>query len=595
MATVAGLVSNVPGGLGVFETVLLLALHGTVPPDRLVTALVAYRFVYFLLPLAAAAVVLAGLEHRRDRAALGGLLARAGLLTPSVLALGVGALGLVLVVTGDVPGDSAAPDMTAFTASLAGVLLLLLARGLHRRLHGAWMLSLSILAAVLAVAATHDARGVAGAAALLAVLLAMARSAFHRTMSVLSDPRGWAWSLTVAASVSVLVWWHDLWTGAALVDGRTVIAASATGGAPVHVRVGLAVGLVGVVLGGSRLQAPGRGVAASVTATPDEMHRAERVLARSTHGNACLLWTGDKRVLFSGAGNALLMFQVRGRSWVVMSDPVGDAAEFDDLLVRFVDEADRACGRPVLYSVREDLADLYRRHGLTLVKLGEEATVPLDGFSMEGGRRAKLRSECRASTRAGVEVEVVDPAGVDDLLPELAAVSDSWLAERNAREKRFSLGAFEPDYVRRFPVVVARLEGRVVAFATLWTSGARHEVKIDLMRRLPDAPRTVMSHLFVEAMAWSKDAGYASFSLGMAPLSGLRTDGTGTFWDRAGHFLWSHGEHFYNFQGLRQFKERFDPVWETRYVASPGGPALPVMMLDVAALVAGGVKGLVAR
>ncbi|WP_233149976.1 bifunctional lysylphosphatidylglycerol flippase/synthetase MprF [Kineosporia sp. A_224] len=592
VATVAGLVSNVPGGLGVFETVLLLALGGAVPPERLVTALVAYRFVYFLLPLGAAAVVLAGLEHRRDRAALGSLLARAGLLTPSVLALGVGGLGLVLVVTGDVPGDSAAPDMTAFTASLAGVLLLLLARGLHRRLHGAWVLSLSTLAAVLAVAATHDARGVAGTAALLVVLLVMARGAFHRTMSVLSDPRGWGWSLTVAASVSVLVWWHDLWTGSALVDGRTVIAASAAGDAPVHVRVGLAVGLVGVVLGGSRLQAPGR---AALTATDDEMRRAGQVLTRSTHGNACLLWTGDKRVLFSGGGNALLMYQVRARSWVVMSDPVGDETEFDDLLARFVDEADRACGRPVLYSVREDLADLYRRHGLTLVKLGEEATVPLAGFSMEGKHRAKLRSECRASTRAGVEIEVVEPADVEDLLPELAAVSDSWLAERNAREKRFSLGAFEPDYVRRFPVVVARLEGRVVAFATLWTSGARHEVKIDLMRRLPDAPRTVMSHLFVEAMTWSRDAGYASFSLGMAPLSGLRTDGTGTFWDRAGHFLWSHGEHFYNFQGLRQFKERFDPVWETRYVASPGGPALPVMMLDVAALVAGGVKGLVAR
>lgn len=592
VATVAGLLSNVPGGLGVFESVLLLGLAGAVPPERLVGALVAYRFVYYLAPLAAAAVVLAGLEHHRDRTALGGLLARAGGVLPSSLAVGAGALGAVLVVTGDAPGDTAAPDLTAFTSSLAGVLLLLLARGLHRRLTGAWVLALAVLGVVLSAAVLSGARGLGAAAGLLGVLLVLGGSAFDRSTSVLQDPRGRAWSLTVAATVGLLVWWHDLWAGQAVVDGRTVLAASAAGDAPVHVRLGLAVGLLGVVLGGSRLQAAGP---APGVADADDLRRAETVLQRATHGNACLLWTGDKRLLFSPAGDALLMYQVRGRSWVVMSDPVGAADQFDDLLVRLLDTADRHCGRPVLYSVREDLADLYRRHGLSLVKLGEEAVVPLTDFTMAGSRKAKLRSEIRASERAGVVVEVLDAVDAVALLPELRAVSDVWLEQRNAREKRFSLGAFDEQYVRRFPVAVARIDGAVVAFATLWASGAGHEVKVDLMRRLPDAPRTVMSHLFVEAMLWSQARGYASFSLGMAPLAGLDTSGTGTFWDRIGHFLWTHGEHFYNFQGLRQFKDRFDPQWQTRYVASRGGPALPAMMVDVAALVAGGLKGVVSR
>ncbi len=593
VATAAGLVSNVPGGLGVFESVLLLALGGAVTPTQLVTALVAYRFVYYLAPLTAAAVLLAVLESQRDRAWLGGLVRRAGVLTPSVIGLGVGGVGLVLVVTGDVPGDSPAPDMTAFTASLAGLLLLLLARGLHRRLHGAWALTLALLAVVLPTAALHDAPGLAVACALLVVLLVVARGAFHRTTSVLADPRGWAWTVTVAGICSVFVWWHDLWLGHGIVEGRTVIATSAADGTPASVRLGLALGLVGVVVGGTRLQVPGR--CASTAATDDELRRAEPILATASHGNASLLWTGDKRLLFSTAGNALLMYQVEGRSWVVMADPVGAQDEFDDLVERFLDLCDRQCGRPVLYSVREDLADLYRRHGLALVKLGEEATVPLAEFSLDGKGRGKLRSECKASARNGCDVEIVTGVGVAAVLPELRAVSDGWLAERNAKEKRFSLGAFDEDYVRRFPVAVARVEGRVVAFASLWASGGRHEVKVDLMRRATDAPRTVMSHLFVESMRWARDEGYASFSLGMAPLSGLRTDGTATFWDRVGHYLWTHGEHFYNFQGLRQFKERFNPVWETRYVASRGGPALPVMMLNVATLVGGGLRGMVSR
>ncbi len=232
-------------------------------------------------------------------------------------------------------------------------------------------------------------------------------------------------------------------------------------------------------------------------------------------------------------------------------------------------------------------------------------------FSADALRDARLvagYSRAELGERVGVSVEIVEPDRVREVLPELRVVSDTWLEQRNAREKTFSLGAFEEDYLVRFPIAIARQDGAVVAFASLWASGARHEIKVDLMRRLPDAPRCVMSHLFVAAMTWAQEQGFASFSIGMAPLSGLRPEpsdvdpgettdsrAAATYWDRIGHFLFSHGEHFYNFQGLRQFKERFHPQWQPRYVASPGGPALPSIMLDVATLVGGGLRGVVAR
>jgi lysylphosphatidylglycerol synthetase-like protein (DUF2156 family) len=81
----------------------------------------------------------------------------------------------------------------------------------------------------------------------------------------------------------------------------------------------------------------------------------------------------------------------------------------------------------------------------------------------------------------------------------------------------------------------------------------------------------------------------------MAPLSGLNTDGTAPFWNRIGHLVWTHGEHFYNFQGLRQYKERFDPEWRTRYIASAGGTALPRTMVNVATLVGGGARAMLGR
>ena len=55
------------------------------------------------------------------------------------------------------------------------------------------------------------------------------------------------------------------------------------------------------------------------------------------------------------------------------------------------------------------------------------------------------------------------------------------------------------------------------------------------------------------------------------------------------------GEHFYKFQGLRQYKEKFDPVWSPRYLAAHAGLVLPRVLADDAALIAGGLSGVVRR
>jgi len=81
----------------------------------------------------------------------------------------------------------------------------------------------------------------------------------------------------------------------------------------------------------------------------------------------------------------------------------------------------------------------------------------------------------------------------------------------------------------------------------------------------------------------------------MAPLAGLEHGPLATFWSKAGHFLFRHGEHFYNFQGVKQFKEKFDPVWEPRFLACPGSLSLPTILLNYASLVAGSVKGMVLK
>jgi phosphatidylglycerol lysyltransferase len=114
------------------------------------------------------------------------------------------------------------------------------------------------------------------------------------------------------------------------------------------------------------------------------------------------------------------------------------------------------------------------------------------------------------------------------------------------------------------------------------------ELSVDLMRFDHRAPRDVMEALFVHVMIWGKEQGYHWFSLGMAPLSGFETSPVAPLWNRLAAFLYEHGEAVYNFQGLRAYKEKFNPVWQPRYLAYPGGLRLPRVLADVSALIAGG-------
>ena len=180
-------------------------------------------------------------------------------------------------------------------------------------------------------------------------------------------------------------------------------------------------------------------------------------------------------------------------------------------------------------------------------------------------------------------------------LDELKNISDAWLTEKSTREKGFSLGFFQADYISRCPLALVIRNERIEAFANLWTGAQLEELSLDLMRYLPEAAEGVMEFLFICMMLWGKAQGYRWFNLGMAPLSGLENRALAPLWNRLGAFVFRHGEHFYNFQGLRQYKEKFDPQWRPKYLASPGGLAFPQIFANLATLISGGMKGTVAK
>jgi phosphatidylglycerol lysyltransferase len=157
-------------------------------------------------------------------------------------------------------------------------------------------------------------------------------------------------------------------------------------------------------------------------------------------------------------------------------------------------------------------------------------------------------------------------------------------------EKGFSLGYFDRTYLARWPTAVIEREGTICAFANLWPGPDHVEVSVDLMRYRHDAPKDVMESLFMHLLQWGQQQGYQRFALGMAPMSGFERSQVAPMWNRIGRLVYERGGSFYNFQGLRAYKEKFDPVWEPRYLAYPGGLVLPRALADVSALVSGGYR-----
>lgn len=604
IAIAAGLISHVPGGLGVFEAVMLLACTPHMRAEAVLGALLLYRGLYYVLPLVLATGLLAAYELRSGVAAPVGRVAVH--LSPRLMAALALVAGLWLLVSGVTPASDEAAQLLAmkvplplveashFLGSVAGLGLLLVARGLLHQLDAAWWaaLALSVVAAVLSLP-KGIALNEAALLSTLALLLVISRRQFDRRSSLFAQRLEPEWLLAVGGVIAACVYVLFFAYQEVQYANRLWWQFEFDANAPRSLRALVAVALIGLAFCLWQLLRPPAGEVARPTSV--EMARAEAIARANPSSDACYALTGDKHLLFSPSGRSFLMFGKQGRSWISLFGPVGAEDEWSDLVWRFVETATAHGGRAAFYQVRPETLPLYLDCGLQVFKLGEHAHVPLRDFNLKGAKRANLRSGVNRGEREGLDFEVLLPERVGALLGELREVSDAWLAQQRSREKGFSVGSFDPAYLQRLPVAVVRREGRVIAFANLLCTEVHREASVDLMRYRPDAPPGTMDFLFARILLHLQAEGYERFGLGMAPMAGMAERRRAPRWQRIGRLLFEYGERFYNFRGLYSFKDKFQPVWEPRYLAAAGGAAPLFAVIDVAALIGGGVKGVISK
>ena len=599
-------VSRIPGGLGVFEAVVFLSLATYAPHNELAAALLIYRGVYFLLPLMLAAAALAAFElshgaGARAHLAGGRILSEADLLAPSFLSVLTFSVGVMLILSGVTPAvdwrlaalQSVLPlwaiEISHLLATLAGVLLLFVARGLYHRLDGAWWVALIVALLNLAFSIAKGlAFGETAAILFLVFLLLATRRQFNRPAAFLRQPFtvGWftAIAVVIAAATGILffafrdvpykreIWWQFEFDAQASRALRALVGASILA--------------LGISLWQLLRTASGRVRLPSA----EELSRAAETIRRQERSAAMLALMGDKSFLFSRSGNAFLMYARRGRGWIALFDPVGPRQEWLELVWRFVELVDAHGGRAAFYQVHPDSLPVYLDAGLRIMKVGEEACIYLEDFTLEGSQRYGLRQTLKRGERDGLDFEILPAGSGGRQMDVLRLVSDAWLAAHGGHERRFSVAAFEPGFIAAQSVALSRRDGRAVAFVSFMTTDLQTEATIGLMRHLPEAPPYAMEFMIAKLALELRVRKYKILSLGMAPLAGLVRTPLSSQWHRMGGLLWERGGPLYNFQGLRSFKNKFRPVWEPRYLAASGAIGPFISLADVAALASGLIR-----
>lgn len=306
-----------------------------------------------------------------------------------------------------------------------------------------------------------------------------------------------------------------------------------------------------------------------VKSAPDdeELQKANELLQKYGKSASDYFKTYFDKIIYIPPGlDAFISYRVSGNFAVVLENPVAENEETMKACVRSFDKYCYESGLKSLYfRVPEEGIALYKSLGKKILFMGQEGVVNLFEFSLQGGSKKSMRNALKKVNERGFKATVHQPPLKDGLLQKLKAVSDEWLQETGRKEIIFSQGMFLWEEIKQQVVItVENPEEKIVAFLNIIPDYTKGEGTYDLIRKTSDAPNGVMDFILIELFNYLRSEGYESVNLGFAPLSGLDT--ARTFPEKSMKFAYEKIRTFSHYKGLREYKEKFEPVWKNKYL-----------------------------
>ncbi len=493
----------------------------------------------------------------------------------------------------------AAKSAAALTA-LAGVMMIMVARGLRRGQRRSWIVAVVVVAAT---SIGHLVRAGSLLTPLLAVailtLLLVERPHFQattdRTTARAALPRlgliGVVVVIAAALGIEASSGRHhlpDFWT--VLLASVERLVGVTTIGLPDRVGdfVNPTLTTVGVSLIVSALYLVTRPVVdrrLSSTTSNAERRLAElraREIVRR-HGRGTLDYFAlrdDKQFFFFR--DSLVAYAVYGGVSLVSPDPIGPEAERPEAFSAFRAFAESRGWTIAVMGAGADWLSIYHAAGLHSLYIGDEAIVDCQTFSLEGGKMKGLRQACTRLARKGYTVEFLDPSEIDPArVPAIVDLIS--MLRRGEGERGFSMmlgRLFNPKDKGLLLTVVHSPDGQPAAVCQFVPSPAINGYSLDLMRRDPgEHPNGLIDYALCSTIEHLRSRGARGLSLNFAAfrsvLDGERGEGTFT---RVERWALKRLSGVLPIESLWHFNAKYYPAWLPRYLVYPAAESfVPVV------------------
>lgn len=601
LALLSGLMSNIPGGLGVFETVLLSGLSEYHSTNILLGTIFLFRLLFYIIPLIFATVFYTLFELIHIKELMKEIIKFIKELSTNLIHSFISILfficGFFIFYDNNdnifYKLNLKIPEyllyLSYYIERITGLFMILVSLGLRKRLVNAYKFQIFI---VLLGTIFSSINGINSEKLIIyfILLITLLKSKEYFYIKAMSNKKFYfeMWiSIFLLSLISTT--WIVVFSNKNLYHNQLIHwYLNINFQLPGYLKFLFFISILGLFFSLLKVTTISK---YSISNPPKEqLEKVMEILKYSNNPYSNLALLGDKYFYFNEDNDTFIMYSIIGRYWISYSDPVGNETKYEKVINEFFEFSNKCGGKPIFYQINSKNFQLYLDLGMNLIKIGEEAEIELKNFSLEGKKRAKLRYIKNKFDKNGFIFEIIDKDNVFTIIDDLKIISDKWLSNKNVGEKKFSLGYFNEEYLKNFSIAIVKKNNKIIAFANIFKLESKKSICIDMMRYIPNEIDHVMEYLFINLIIWSKENYYQSYNLGMAPLSGIQYNKYTSIWNKVGYLLFNYGESIYNFKGIKSFKNQFNPNWEPKYIALQNYHELPQIMFSTSTLISGGIR-----
>ena len=571
VAQMLGILSQVPGGMGVFETAIVMLLPQATESSYVMGALLAYRAIFYFFPLSIALLLLASHEFFRAKKRFkvlarfyGGRMAS---LIPQALSVSIFFSGTIILFSGVTTVSSSIIktlvayipsiilDSLHFLISVIGIMLLFISKGLLSRIKRAYTFAVTLLALLfpLALINGYGYEKILFLIVMLALIIP-AKKYFYRPLSLLSVKINmlWFWSITGVFVTSIwlclfiyrtdIYGWTNFWTG---------IFSATDASRAVRICIGMLITIALVII--SEAWKRYRYKQTSV-----EIDDIKKLTASSNYIYGS--YGFDNKKIFSMNDDSFLMYSQINNSAIVFGDPIGINKANRELIWNFKEMTDLKRIVPAFVYLGYKNLKIYDDIGLDIASFGVDANILLNKFNPQSETLTDIKILSEKIKKENYSFEVVEKEEFVKNKKYIGFVDYQWEKEfGNVKNKMFDVSA---DIANKY--IIVKKDNFISAYAYLLLSKNKYEAFVSNIRYGTDCPQDIFKFILFSAVMWAKDNGYRWFNMGLTPDNKIIIDDD--FTKKVKIFVFA--EHFkYDMNLLKEFKAKFNPVWKNKYVA----------------------------